>query len=162
MATLLAGNLHCAAAEGVDFIWAGLVLHCMPQANCEALFRNSHSMLKPGGVLYGTTAGRLEGATEWDYTKDASRTGMLYSPVGRAPTATHLGVSMHIAASPAVHKVCLQDQYAIIASSFATLSMCFICTSEVQCVAPLLADLKGLQNETIQKMLPNPECCTHQ
>ena len=32
-------------------------------------------------MVYATTAGRLDSATQWYYTKDASGTGMLYSPV---------------------------------------------------------------------------------
>ena len=121
------GLTNVYATGNEHFMYAGFVLHCMPQADCEALFRNSHSMLKPGGVLYGTTAGRLEGASEWDYTKDASRTGMLYSPVSSAPVST---LMVHQCTLP-VHKRRLHDQYAVVASKLITSSMCFSCISEV-------------------------------
>ena len=64
-----------------DFVSAALVLHCIPEADCQKLLKNAFKILKPGGMLYGTTAGQAE-AREWTYTTDGKGVGMLYSQVG--------------------------------------------------------------------------------
>ena len=73
---MTAGLTHDAA----DFVWAGSVLHCMPEEDCRAFLQSAYQLLKPGGFLYGMTAGKHE-STEWAYSKDGTLKGFLYSPV---------------------------------------------------------------------------------
>ena len=77
---LILCSVSVGVAQDADFVWAGSVLHCMPEADCEAFLKSAYLLLKPGGCLYGMTAGKHE-ATDWTYSTDGSLKGMLYSPV---------------------------------------------------------------------------------
>ncbi len=57
---MIAGVTH----DPADFVWAGSVLHCMPEEDCRAFLNSAYQLLKPGGFLYGMTAGKHE-STEW-------------------------------------------------------------------------------------------------
>ncbi len=80
---MIAGVMHDAA----DFVWAGSVLHCMPEEDCRAFLKSAYQLLKPGGFLYGLTAGKHE-STEWTYSTDGTLKGFLYSPVQPIHTRT--------------------------------------------------------------------------
>ena len=67
----------------VDFVYTAKVLHCIPERGCERLLSNVWTMLKAGGMVYGTTTGQTE-AAEWTYTKDGKGVGMLYNKVRSA------------------------------------------------------------------------------
>ncbi len=73
---MTAGVTH----DTADFVWAGSVLHCMPEEDCRAFLKSAYQLLKPGGFLYGMTAGKHE-SSEWTYSTDGTLTGFLYSPV---------------------------------------------------------------------------------
>lgn len=72
---------HAGALEGTaDFVCNGQVLHCMPEEDCQKFLRNAWRLLRPGGSVYGTSAGVAE-AREWTYTTDGQGYGMLYDKV---------------------------------------------------------------------------------
>ena len=73
---MIAGVTH----DPADFVWAGSVLHCMPEEDCRAFLNSAYQLLKPGGFLYGMTAGKHE-STEWTYSTGGTLKGFLYSPV---------------------------------------------------------------------------------
>lgn len=66
-----------------DFCWAGRILHCLSKTDCKKFLRNTCSLLKPGGSLYGTAAGFAE-AREHVATPDGTAHRIFHSPVNVA------------------------------------------------------------------------------
>ncbi|DBB15770.1 hypothetical protein WJX82_007217 [Trebouxia sp. C0006] len=89
-AHLPSGDASGVTHDTADFVWAGSVLHCMPEEDCRAFLKSAYQLLKPGGFLYGMTAGKHE-SSEWTYSTDGTLTGFLYSPASLESFLRSLG-----------------------------------------------------------------------